>query len=230
MLRTAVIIPAAGIGSRAGLSVPKTFLHLGGISVLRHTIRKFLNIPEVVQIIIATREDRMEEVQTYFEEDCPNHISWKVIAGGKERQQSIENALIHCQDVAAVAVHDAVRPFFDVEIFRMALAKLQDFEGVILATPVKDTIKIADENKVIASTPDRSMLWQAQTPQVFRKDALLEAYQLASANKFLGTDDASLLEFSGKKVGIVESTPANFKITYPIDIILAEHLINTERK
>ena len=149
-----------------------------------------------------------------------------VVEGGNRRQDSIYNAFQKVSDSCHyIAVHDAVRPFIKSERIKDCLMTSVEMGAAIIGVPVKDTIKQVNSDGVIRNTPDRSQLWQAQTPQIFRKDLYLEAYQHALDNNIDVTDDASLFEASGKDVRIVEGDRENLKLTYPVDFRIAEMLV-----
>ena len=222
----AVIIPAAGSGTRLGSRLPKPFIPLNGKAILEHTIAQFLPVEGISQIIVATSRASFERVESIFENFEGASVELLFVEGGKERQHSIENALKHVNpDIDLVAIHDAVRPFISREKIEHCAKSALEFGGAILAVPAKDTIKKVDSSGIIVETPDRANLWQAQTPQIFKKDLLLKAYKKAKDDNYLGTDDASLVEYFGGKVKIIEGDRKNLKITYPIDLIIAEHIV-----
>lgn len=225
MKKIAVIIPAGGKGLRMGSEKPKTFIEIAGLPIIQHTIRKFTELPEVSTVVVSVLEEWKEQIVSILKQECGLKVRWQVVRGGKERQDSIQNAIDMVSDEDVIAVHDAVRPFFEIEVFRLAISYLDEWDGAILATPSKDTVKIVRDGELIIETPDRSTIWLAQTPQVFRTQTLKEAYKLASEQNFKGTDDASLVENLGKKVRVVEGNPENIKITYPSDLIFATDLL-----
>lgn len=224
-----IIIPAAGAGIRLGTSVAKPFVELGGRPVLWHTLQKFLKCPEVGEIIVATSSGNMSRVDGIFSSLPDSPVRLLKAEGGTERQHSIYNALqMVADDAALVAVHDAVRPFVKVQHIEACCKAASEYGGAVLGVPAKDTIKDAGRNGLIESTPDRSRLWQAQTPQVFRKELLLSAYRKAMADGFVGTDDSSLVERAGGQVKMVEGGRENLKITYPIDLEVAALILKSE--
>lgn len=226
MLKLAVIIPAAGSGTRMGSPLPKPFIELVGAPILEHTIRSFIKVDGVTQILIATSREWFEVVEGIFQNFSEPGISMQVVEGGKERQYSIHNAISYIEDdVELIAVHDAVRPFVKKSQIEKCCEVALKFGGAILAVPAKDTIKKVDEDLLIESTPDRSKLWQAQTPQVFQRDLLISSYLSAKKSAYLGTDDASLVERIGGNVQVVEADRENLKITYPIDLEVAELIL-----
>ncbi|MEQ9308063.1 MAG: 2-C-methyl-D-erythritol 4-phosphate cytidylyltransferase [Balneolaceae bacterium] len=227
MDKLAVIIPAAGSGSRMGSQTPKPFLMLRNKTILEHTIHAFAKLDFVSQIIIATSKERESEVESILN-TFTNHVEiLSIVEGGKERQDSIKNALSIVSDkVDLVAVHDAVRPFISAELIERCSKCAKEFGGAIIGVPAKDTIKEIGKDSVIKKTPDRSKLWQAQTPQIFQKKLLISAYKAATIEKFTGTDDASLVEKVGGTVKVIEGDRRNLKITYPIDLKIAELILD----
>ena len=227
MTKLAVIIPAAGSGSRMGSRVPKPFLKLRDVSILEHTIRAFATVDEVEQIIVATSVHWIDEVQSVLLNFKGSVRNLDVVEGGQERQDSIYNALSKIsEDIDLIAVHDAVRPFISEVLIKECYESATRFGGAIIAVPAKDTVKKVGGDYIIQNTPDRSELWQAQTPQIFQKDLLKKAYDSAIHEKFTGTDDASLVERIGGSVKVVEGDRRNLKITYPIDLKVAELILD----
>lgn len=226
MKKKAVIIPAAGSGVRLGSDIPKPFIELSGKTILQRSIECFLGVEGVVYVVVATSLDNFETCNRIFEEFKQPDISFNLVKGGAERQASILNAMNTLpDDIELVAIHDAVRPFASLESIEECFRAASELGAAIVGVPVKDTIKKIDANERIVETPDRSELWQAQTPQIFKKDIIREAYQFAVKENFLGTDDASLVERIGVDIKMVEGDRKNLKITYPIDLKIAELII-----
>jgi 2-C-methyl-D-erythritol 4-phosphate cytidylyltransferase len=221
------IIPAAGSGLRMGGSVAKQFMVVAGAPVLIHTMRRFEECAAIDAMIVALQASEIEP----FQRSLPSFGFRKpirIVSGGRERSDSIFNALEAAREFSPelVAVHDAVRPFVTAEQITRVLEKARETGAAILALPVSDTIKEVEDG-VIVRTIDRSRIWRAQTPQVFRFELLARANAearttgLASA---LTTDDALLVERIGEKISVVEGSPNNLKITTPEDLDLAEIL------
>lgn len=226
MAALAVIIPAAGSGTRLGSRIPKPFIPLNGKAILEHTIAQFLPVKGLSQIIVATSKSSFEDVENIFANFGGTQVDLTLVEGGAERQHSIENALKYLKpEIELVAIHDAVRPFISKAEIEKCVQAASEFGGAILAVPAKDTIKKVDSSGIISETPVRANLWQAQTPQIFKKDLLLNAYKKAREDNYLGTDDASLIEYIGGAVKIIEGDRKNLKITYPLDLIIAEHIV-----
>jgi 2-C-methyl-D-erythritol 4-phosphate cytidylyltransferase len=224
----ALIIPAAGSGSRLQTVSPKPFIRLGDRTILEHTLNRFLPLKGLREIIVATSEEFIDQVNLMLDEISSENATTACVVGGKERQHSIYNALQVVSGVDLVMVHDAVRPFVKLAHIKACCRAAIQVGGAVLGVPVKDTIKRVDDKNVIRETPSRKYLWQTQTPQIFRGEILKEAYSKAFRDDFLGTDDASLVERMGGTVKMVEGERSNFKITYPLDLELAQLLITKE--
>lgn len=221
-------MPAAGSGRRLGEATPKPFITIGGQAILEHTISRFIGLDGLVQIIVATAQESIPAVKEIFGR-INTDAELLVVEGAEERQYSIANALQVLHTAAQlVAVHDAVRPFVKPTHILKCCELAQQSGGAVLGVPAKDTIKMADGEGVIISTPARKNLWQAQTPQVFKKELLLQAHEIALADGFFGTDDASLVERIGGKMKMVEGDRENLKITYPVDLKIAELILANE--
>lgn len=208
---------------------PKPFLQLGNGTILEQTIRRFLPLDGLQQVLVATSESFLEKTELILEQVLPPQIKGSCLVGGKTRQESIYNALQKVFATDLVIVHDAVRPFVNVHHVQHCCSTAEQYGGAVLGVPAKDTIKRIDNQQKIKETPSRKFLWQAQTPQVFQKHLLVQAYQQAIEDDFVGTDDASLVERMGKTVKMVKGNRSNFKITYPLDLELAELLIDKEK-
>ncbi len=210
--------------------IPKPYLQISGRTILEHTIRRFLPLEGLRQIIIATSEEYLDTAEEILDGFVPEEISFQCLAGGQERQHSIYNALDKTSDTDLTLIHDAVRPFVKLNHIEVCCRTASEVGAAVLGVPAKDTIKRIDEEQLIMETPDRKSLWQAQTPQVFRTELIIEAYDKALQDDFIGTDDASLVERLNQKVRIVRGEQSNFKITYPLDLELAELLIRKEKE
>jgi 2-C-methyl-D-erythritol 4-phosphate cytidylyltransferase len=209
--------------------IPKPFIKVGDKTILEHTISRFLEVPDVAQIIIATSKSYIPAIKSMFEQ-LSTDIQLQVVEGGAERQFSIYNALkLVSAECELVAVHDAVRPFVRKHLVEECCVVALKVGGAVLGVPAKDTIKKVDADKLIESTPHRSVLWQAQTPQVFQKGLLVKAYKSAFDENFIGTDDASLVERIGGAIQMVEGDRENLKITYPVDLQVAELILGVKK-
>lgn len=214
------IVAAAGVGKRMGLGYPKQFLEHEGKPIFIHTLEKINSSNLVTDIVVVTNSEYIEDVENYCKEYLIDKVR-VVVAGGKERQDSIYNAIEQCSDSDIIGVQDGVRPSLEdrfIEEAYQVLTGKESIDGVVVGVPVKDTIKVVDENGIIQSTPVRSTLVAAQTPQVFRGAVLVKAYEKAREDSWLGTDDSSLVENIGGKVKIVEGSYGNIKITTMEDL------------
>ncbi|NGP78137.1 2-C-methyl-D-erythritol 4-phosphate cytidylyltransferase [Balneolaceae bacterium YR4-1] len=227
MTKATLIIPAAGSGSRLNRETPKPFLEISGKTILEHTILRFLGLESLGQVVVATSPLYLNKAEEILNSVLPEHILFHVIEGGAERQHSIFNTLKFVDDGNLAIVHDAVRPFVELKHIENCCKAAMQTGASVLGVPAKDTIKKIDKDQMILDTPSRSFLWQAQTPQVFKKEILQEAYQKAFEENFIGTDDASLVERLGHPVKMVEGDRSNFKITYPLDLKLAKLLLSS---
>lgn len=211
-----------------GKEIPKPYLTIAGKTILEHTLLQFRHVKEIHELIISTSELFKEQTREIASAVFCD-IELTVIEGGAERQESVFKALQYVTDSAElIAIHDAVRPFVSEELILDCIktASGSDVDGAILATPAKDTIKEVVDNNLVVATPERDRMWQAQTPQIFKREILLRAYNEAASRKYIGTDDSSLVEMIGGKVFVIKSTADNFKITYPLDFQLAKLMLS----
>ena len=225
MLETAAIVLAAGRASRMGGPENKAYRDLAGKPVLAWSLELFQNCAEIKKIIVAAAADELEAARFLVEKYAIGKVS-AIIAGGESRAFSVRNALAHAgEDCPLIAVHDAARPLLRMEQLRLVIETAAKTGAAILAAPLKETVKQAREDKTVAATLDRSLLYAAQTPQVFHAGILRRAYEEADARLAAATDDAALVEMSGQAVYIVESGYENIKLTMPEDLAVAEVLL-----
>ncbi|WP_066072237.1 2-C-methyl-D-erythritol 4-phosphate cytidylyltransferase [Neobacillus soli] len=223
-----VILPAAGQGKRMGAGKNKLLLELNGVPVLIHTLRVFAGDKACSGIILAIHpQDEMEFIALLKRYNITKVIS--LVPGGKERQDSIYQALKTVKTDGVILVHDAARPFIRKEhIHRLAETAVKT-GAAIIGVPAKDTMKKVQDS-VVMETVERSSLWAVQTPQAFRISILREAYEKAERDKFLGTDDSSLVERLDHPVTIVEGDYDNIKLTTPEDLYFAEAIMKKREK
>jgi 2-C-methyl-D-erythritol 4-phosphate cytidylyltransferase len=245
-MKVVVIIPAAGLGTRmAPMPVgakgkqkktppSKQFTELGGTPILIHTLRKFAAVDAVSEIWVALRENEIEGFRARLESEAKDLLTKKVelVVGGEHRQQSVENALkavvAAAEDI--ILVHDAVRPFVTREIIQEVIEAARKYGAGVAGLPAVDTVKQVErtaEGALIKATIPRAGIVMAQTPQGFRYGVIKKAFDEASADGFLGTDEASLVERSGHEVAVVMGSPRNIKITAPADMELAEFYLKS---
>ena len=209
-----LILAAAGIGKRMGLDYPKQFFEHNGKPL-------FIFPLEIDEIIIVTNENNIDLVEKQCNKYNIKKVK-KILAGGKERQDSIYNALKEDEGSTYILVQDGVRPFMKEKYIEMTCAALdrdKSLAGAVIGVPVKDTIKVVGLDGEILATPNRAGLVAVHTPQTFRGDILKKAYKKAEAEKFLGTDDSSLVERIGEKVKIITGDYDNIKITTLEDLL-----------
>ncbi len=219
-----VILAAAGNSSRfQDKHYKKPFAPLANRAVWLHSAERFLNRDDVKQLILLINPDDREAFDSKFAANVAI-LGIEVVEGGPQRCDSIANALAHVRDdVDLVAVHDAARPCICDEWIDDVVQAAEESGAAILAIPIAGTIKRAADGKTIDETVSRTHLWEAQTPQVFARKRLLEAY--AQRGDHNATDDAELVERMGEKVTIVPGSPINMKITTRQDIQFAAHAI-----
>lgn len=223
MSKNAVILPAAGASRRFRDShYKKPFAPLAGRAVWLHAAEKFLNRSDVKQVIVVIGTEDVEEFQRKFGANIAI-MGVEVCKGGNERSDSVQNALAKVKDdIDLVAIHDAARPCIVDKWIDEVFAAAAKEGAAILAVPEPATLKRVSHGKIV-ETVNREGLWQAQTPQVFRRELILQAYA-ARAGKNV-TDDAQLVEQLGHPVAIVEGSPLNLKITTRDDLKLAEQVL-----
>jgi 2-C-methyl-D-erythritol 4-phosphate cytidylyltransferase len=219
-----VILPAAGQGKRMGAGKNKLFIELQGIPVFIHTLRVFDQDDLCSEMLLSIHPDDQEEMSHFIKQF---RIQKKItfVMGGAERQHSVYNALQRVSDDGIVLVHDAARPFIRKALIHELVESAELKGASVVAVPVKDTIKKVDKG-IVMETVERSSLWAVQTPQAFRVPLLIKAHQYAEEAHFLGTDDASLVEYLGEKVAIVTGDYNNIKLTTPEDLAFANAILN----
>lgn len=225
-IKISAIITAAGSGSRMASKIPKQFLKINGVSIIERTIRKFFSIDIIDEIIVIVRK---EELDFYDKLTKKYNKKIKIAIGGNTREKSTYNGLLKTDANSDIIIcHDGVRPFVTKEIILEAVKNMKDYNAVIVGVPVKDTIKSIREDKTIAFTPARKYLYQAQTPQVFKRDVILDAYKKCFTEDIQVTDDSSLMEIIGEKVKIIDGSYSNIKITTKEDLVFGEIIAKSE--
>ncbi len=224
-MKTVAIIPAAGSSKRMQNDISKQYLLLDGIPVLAHTLGIFQKSPEIDEIfLIVPKRDIKFALNGIAERYGISKVS-KILAGGKERQDSVRNGIDALgSDHDIVVIHDGVRPFISEELVHSAILEASRVRAVTVGVPVKDTVKSIDRHGIVVETLNRNNLWLTQTPQAFEREIIREAYEAAYRDNFYGTDDASLVERMGVKVTMIRGSYDNIKITTKDDVMLAEIL------
>ncbi|MGW4100566.1 2-C-methyl-D-erythritol 4-phosphate cytidylyltransferase [Mycobacterium sp. NPDC004974] len=215
MATTVAVVPAAGSGERLGAGRPKAFVNLGDKPLLEHALEGLLASGVIDKVVVAVPPALTDEAIMVFGGRA------QIVAGGADRTESVGLALAAADDPDFILVHDAARALTPPSLIARVVAALADgHAAVVPGLPLADTIKAVDANGAVLGTPERAGLRAVQTPQGFRTDVLRRAYQRAGAG--VVTDDASLVEQIGTPVQIIEGDPLAFKITTPLDLLLAE--------
>jgi 2-C-methyl-D-erythritol 4-phosphate cytidylyltransferase len=205
------------------MDVPKAFVLLDGRPLLHYSLGAVAAVAAIEEAVVAVPAG-MEKQARVEVERAGMEIPVKLVAGGAERQASVRIALaITSAESEVVIVHDAARPFAPPALFAACIDATRQADGAIAAIAVADTLKRV-EGGTIAATVARDGLWQAQTPQAFRREALIEAHDRAARERWAATDDAELIERCGGRIDIVEGSATNLKITTPADLEIAEKL------
>lgn len=223
MITTALIV-AGGTGERFGRDGGKQTAPLAGSTVVMHTIGVFDRCAEVDAIVVVTRADT---IAALAEATSPLAKVVSVVEGGDTRQRSVAAGLAALPaGTDIVIVHDGARPLVTPEVIGEAVRALgPSVDGVVVGHPSYDTVKVVDGEGFVTATADRSTLWVAQTPQVFRASALVSAHDRSLAEGFTGTDDAMLVERAGGRVRMLAGPRENLKVTVPGDLVIAEAVL-----
>lgn len=217
---TAVIV-AAGSSTRMG--TPKQFIPLGGRPLIAHTLAAFEQCTAIGEIVVVAQEDHHARLREIAETYGITKLS-AIVYGGSTRQQSVRRGVDVCH-ADYVAIHDGARPLVTPAIIERVIQGAVQYGAATAAVHTKDTVKIADENGMVIETPDRTALWNVQTPQIFEKALYERAFEYAAAQGLDLTDDCQLIEAIGEPVKLVEGSNTNIKITTPEDVPFAEELL-----
>ncbi len=222
-MKNVAIVLAAGQGKRMNSKVQKQFLLIKEKPILYYTLCAFENSELITDVILVTGKEEIEYCQKEIVEKYGFEKVRKIVAGGKERYHSVHNGIQSIDEAEYVFIHDGARPFVDGEIIARAYEAVAAHKACVVGMPVKDTIKIADEEGFAAQTPDRKKVWQVQTPQTFEYHLIKEAYEKLMIEEPEGiTDDAMVVEsMTDYKVKLVEGSYRNIKITTPEDLDIA---------
>jgi len=209
-----------------GGPVPKQFLSIGGQPLIVHSLRSLQASSVIDAIVLAVPQADIAYCQSDIVEAHHFTKVFKVVAGGRERQDSVRHALAVVEDqVEIVVVHDAVRPFLTEQMLEKVVAAARANGAAIIALPMRDTVKQVGAGHVIERTVDRRPLWLAQTPQAFKREWLQEAHRKAEGEGMVSTDDAFLIEWMGRPVMVVEGSGENIKVTRPEDMAIGEAIL-----
>lgn len=223
--RLIAIVPAAGIGKRFGTSIRKTFVNLDGIPLLIHTLKRLHTSEAIKEIIPVLKEQDVEKGYELVNTHKLGKIK-KIVTGGKERQDSVYNALMPIEGESLILIHDGVRPLFSVQLVERLIQELNGFDGIAPGIPVKDTLKVVAADGRVISTARREEFWTIQTPQLFPLNVIKKAYESAYSDGHYATDDAALVERIGGRVRIIAGSPFNIKVTTPEDLEMVECVLS----
>lgn len=230
------VILAGGIGSRMGGDKPKQYLTVKGKPIIIYTIEKFFAVPELEKIIVLCPRQWVEHTKNLIEKHiAPAKERIAVIEGGETRNETIMNAINFIEkegnlnDDTIIVTHDSVRPFVTNRIIEENIQFAKEYGACDTVVPATDTIVEAQDNKVISAIPDRSKMYQGQTPQSFNALKLKNIYNaLTDEEKDILTDAAKIFVMKGEKVALVQGETYNMKITYPYDLRVAKSLLEDE--
>ena len=227
----ALVVCAAGTGSRMGTGCKKPYLLLDGEPILFHTLRRLSECRGCRQMVLVLHRDEADELPPEWERKFRDEFGVRhITTGGNTRQESAWNGIcLTHQELDVVMTHDGVRPFVQPSVVEEVSREACKHGGAIAAVPATATVKEVAENGVVKRTHPRDDIWLAQTPQGFRRELLVEAYQKALKAGFMGTDDAQIMEWAGQEVRVVRDSKENIKITTPHDIEVAESILRRQR-
>lgn len=230
-MQVAAIVVAAGAGRRIGGEISKAYLPIAGRPLVLRTLDRIFEAKTVGQVILVVAAKDRDRCDALLREDSAlRDRPYLLQIGGTTRQQSVKRGL---DKIAAqteiVIIHDAARPFVSAALIDRCVESAAEKGAVVAGLPARDTIKVVGADRRIQTTPDRSLLWEIQTPQVFQRKLIVDAHARAEADGVEVTDDAMVVERLGKPVYLLEGERTNFKITLPEDIWLAEMMIREGR-
>lgn len=220
--KCSAIILAAGVGKRMNSKIPKQFMELEGKPVLYYALKTFQE-SFIDQLILVTGASELDFCKKEIVDKYGFNKVKAVVAGGRERYHSVYEGLKAVEGADYVFIHDGARPFVELDMLERAYAEVELNKACVIAVKAKDTVKIADKDGFVKTTPDRSLVWQVQTPQVFEFQAIKKAHEIVMQQDDIAiTDDAMVYEAAfGKPVKLVEGSYENIKLTTPEDMEIA---------
>ncbi|MFH1782790.1 MAG: 2-C-methyl-D-erythritol 4-phosphate cytidylyltransferase [Candidatus Omnitrophota bacterium] len=222
MMKVAAIVPSAGKGKRIRSSIPKPYIRLNNKPILIHTLLRLSKNSSISEVIVVCNKKEIKRAERIIKRYSLKKV--RVVEGGKERKDSVLNGLKNVsKDIDYVLIHDAVRPFITKDIIERSLKMAKKYKAACVGVPVKPTLKYVKKDYIV-NTPDRNDLWEAQTPQVFKRSLLENAYR-RNSKKTNATDDCMLVERIGIKPRMVLGSYSNIKITTKEDLKLAKLMI-----
>lgn len=232
---TAIVL-SAGRGTRMQTQTAKQYLLIKGKPVVYYSLKAFEDCPFIEEVILVAAEEDKKYCRKEIVEKYDLKKVAQIVSGGSERYESVYRGLLAAKGCSYIYIHDGARPFLEGEILKRLRADVEEHQACAAGMPVKDTIKISDQDGYIVSTPKRSLVWQMQTPQVFSYELVRAAYEklfadLAENADLQITDDAMVVEYAAnRKVKLTQGAYTNMKITTPEDLILAEALLSQYKK
>ncbi len=228
--KVSAIIVAAGKGKRMEQNYNKQYIHLEGKPIVAHTLQHFEDHPEIDEIVIVVGEGEVEFCRENIVEKYNLSKVKIIVEGGKERYHSVYNGIKAVSKACEVVlIHDGARPFVTGEIINESIASANAYGCSIVGMPVKDTIKIINEEGFVKDTPKRENLWLVQTPQTFKKEIILQAHQKREIENLSVTDDAMLVEALGGRVKMIRGSYENIKITTPEDLEIGQAILKRRK-
>jgi len=225
-MRVTAIIPAAGHGERMRSARPKVLLSLSGRPLLAWTLEPFLDLGLFSEILIACPPAEKDSIGKVLREETEGETPTRLVIGGQTRQESVANCLREVStDCDLIAIHDGARPLVSSRLLLDVVTRAEESGAAIAAVPCKDTVKLCSEEGVVSETFDRSRLWLVQTPQCFRRNLLVSAYEKAGSEGYVATDDSALVERMQVPVHIVMGSYENIKVTTPEDFVICEDIL-----
>ena len=219
------VVPAGGLGTRMGGTVPKQFQNLNGKPILYYTLKVLQESGLISELILVVPKKEYDNACNHWL--GKPEIVKKVVVGGAKRQDSVYNGFCEVsRESEIVLVHDGVRPFLSHKMIRETINAAREYGAAITAIPVHDTIKRVDASGLVSETVERENLWRVQTPQAFQYKILKEAFKKANSENFYGTDEGTLIEHFGAPIKVIEGSEKNIKITRPEDLELGETYIS----
>ncbi len=209
----------------------KQFLMLGEVPIIVHTLKTFQDSASINEIILVVPDDGIDYCKQEIVNNCKITKVKKIVLGGETRQESVFNGLKSVsRKMDLVVVHDGVRPFLSKSILENSIKKAKEKGSVVVAIPVKDTLMKISDQEIVNEGNNRDSIWRIQTPQVFKKEILISAFEKALKDNFCGTDESTLVTRLGIPVYVVNGSELNIKITTPEDIVLGESILMTQSK
>ena len=227
VILVSAIILAGGRGKRMGSDISKQFIEIDGKPILYYTLKRFIDSKTINEIILVLPKDEIEYCISNVLDKYNLKVS-KIVEGGKERQDSVYNGLKEVENSDIVLIHDGARPFVKERIIEEGITFAKEYGAAAPGVMPKDTIKVIDNNGFSKETPDRNTLVSIQTPQVFKRDIIIESHKKVRESKLIVTDDTMVVEMNNKRVYIYEGDYENIKITTKEDLILAQNLVNVK--